>query len=87
MADIAAPASIQSLRAHEQKDRRFAFLLEACLADPVASRVLLLHKTELFPRLTVPIEGTTATIGAGGLPLLSDSPKLIRRSLKNRQCK
>lgn len=57
-------------------------MLEACLGDPVASRVLLLHKTELFPRLTVPIEGTTATIGAGGLPFLSDSPKLIRRSLK-----
>jgi hypothetical protein len=77
------PASIQSLCAHALKDRKFAVLLEACLADPVASRVLLLHRTELFPRLTVPVEGMTATIGAGGLPFLSDSPKLIRRSLKS----
>ena len=57
-------------------------MLEACLADPVASRVLLLHRTELFPRLTAPLEGATLTIGAGGLPFLSDSPKHIRRTLK-----
>ena len=29
-------------------------LLEACLTDPTMSKVLLLHRTELFPRLEVP---------------------------------
>ena len=57
-------------------------MLEACLADLSTSKVLLLHKTELFPRLEVPIEGTTVTIAAGGLPFLSHAPKQIRRSLK-----
>lgn len=57
-------------------------MLEACLADQVTSRVLLLHRTELFPRLEVPIEGSMVTIAAGGLPFLSDAPKQIRRSLK-----
>ncbi len=75
-------ASIDDLRNEARADRRFAALLERCLADPIASRVLLLHRTELFPRLAVPIEGAELTIGAGGLPFLSDSPKQIRRSLK-----
>lgn len=78
----AHPASIRDLCAHARQDRRFAILLEACLADPAISKVLLLHKTELFPRLEVPIEGSKVTIAAGGLPFLSHAPKLIRRSLK-----
>jgi len=44
---------------------------------------MLLHRTELFPRLEIPIEGSMITIAAGGLPFLSESPKLIRRSLKD----
>jgi len=62
-------------------------LLEACLADPVISKVLLLHRTELFPRLEVPVEGSTVTIAAGGLPFISDAPRHIRRSLKLLACK
>jgi len=73
---------IRDLCDQARKDRRFALLLEGCLADPVASKALLLHKTELFPRLEIPIEGSMITIAAGGLPFLSESPKLIRRSLK-----
>ena len=74
--------SIRDLCAQARQDRRFGVLLEACLADQVTSRVLLLHRTELFPRLEVPIEGSMVTIAAGGLPFLSDAPKYIRRSLK-----
>ncbi|PYT16506.1 MAG: hypothetical protein DMG59_10155, partial [Acidobacteria bacterium] len=47
-------ASIRDLRTHARQDRRFALLLEACLTDPTMSKVLLLHRTELFPRLEVP---------------------------------
>lgn len=75
-------AGIRDLCAQAQEDRRFAILLEACLTDPVTSKVLLLQRTELFPRLEVPIEGSTVTIAAGGLPFLSDAPKHIRRGLK-----
>jgi hypothetical protein len=78
----AHPTSIRDLCAHAQQDRRFAILLEACLADSAMSKVLLLHKTELFPRLEVPMEGSKVTIAAGGLPFLSHAPKLLRRSLK-----
>jgi len=78
----AHPASIRDLCAHALRDRSFAILLEACLTDPAMSKVLLLHKTELFPRLEVPIEGSKVTIAAGGLPFLSHAPKPIRRSLK-----
>src|SRR5438105_1195550 len=73
---------IRDLCAKAQQDRRFGILLEACLTDPVTSKVLLLHKTELFPRLELPIEGLTVTIAAGGLPFLSHTPKQIRRTLK-----
>jgi hypothetical protein len=75
--------SIRDLCVHARQDRRFGVLLDACLADPVTSKVLLLHRTELFPRLEVPVEGSTVTIAAGGLPFLSDTPKQIRRSLKS----
>src|SRR5579883_1341180 len=74
--------SIRDLCTHARQDRRFALLLEACLTDPTMSKVLLLHRTELFPRLEVPIESSTVTIAAGGLPFLSHAPKQIRRSLK-----
>jgi len=74
---------IRDLCDQARQDRRLALLLEACLTDPVASRALLLHRTELFPRLEIPIEGSMITIAAGGLPFLSESPKLIRRSLKD----
>jgi hypothetical protein len=74
--------SIRDLCTQARNDRRFAVVLEACLADPPTSKVLLLHRTELFPRLEVPMEGSTVTIAAGGLPFLSDAPKHIRRSLK-----
>jgi len=76
-------ASIRELCAEARQDRRFAILLETCLADPVTSKVLLLHRTELFPRLEVPVEGSMVTIAAGGLPFLSDAPKYIRRTLKS----
>jgi hypothetical protein len=75
-------ASIRDLCDHARRDRGFALLLEACLGDPATSKVLLLHRTELFPRLEIPIEGATVTIAAGGLPFLSEAPKHIRRSLK-----
>jgi hypothetical protein len=75
-------SSIRQLCGHAQQDRRFAILLEACLSDPATGKALLLHKTELFPRLEIPIEGSMVTIAAGGLPFLSDSPKHIRRTLK-----
>jgi hypothetical protein len=75
-------ATIRDLCTQARQDRKFAILLEACLADPQMSKVLLLHRTELFPRLEVPIEGSTVTIAAGGLPFLSHAPKQIRRSLK-----
>ncbi len=74
---------VRDLCDQARQDRRLALLLEACLTDPVASRALLLHRTELFPRLEIPIEGSMITIAAGGLPFLSESPKLIRRSLKD----
>ena len=74
--------TIRELCTYARQDRRFALLLEACLADPPMSRVLLLHKTELFPRLELPIEGARITVAAGGLPFLSHAPKQIRRSLK-----
>ena len=75
-------SSIRQLCGHAQQDRRFAILLEECLSDPATGKALLLHKTELFPRLEIPIEGSMVTIAAGGLPFLSDSPKHIRRTLK-----
>lgn len=75
-------ASIRDLCIQARNDRRFALLLEACLTDPPTSQVLLLHKTELFPRLEVPIEGSTVTMAAGGLPFLSHAPRQIRRSMK-----
>lgn len=75
-------ASISDLCTQARNDRRFAVLLEACMADPLTARVLLLHRTELFPRLEVPIEGSTITIAAGGLPFLSHPPRQIRRTLK-----
>ena len=73
---------IRDLCAKAQQDQRFGVLLDACLADPLAAKVLLLHRTELFPRLELPIEGSTVTIAAGGLPFLSHAPKQIRRTLK-----
>ena len=80
-------ASIQGICDQAKQDRRVAILLEQCLNDPIASRVLLLHRTEMFPRLTVPVEGTALTISAGGIPFLSHAPKDIRRSLKSLACK
>ena len=73
---------IRELCAKAQQDARFGVLLDACLADPLAAKVLLLHRTELFPRLELPIEGSMVTIAAGGLPFLSHAPKQIRRTLK-----
>jgi hypothetical protein len=70
--------SIRDLCAQAQGDRRLGVLLDGCLADPVTSKVLLLHRTELFPRLEAPIEGSMVTIAAGGLPFLSDTPKYMK---------
>jgi len=73
----------QQLWLRARKDRKTARLLEQALLHPTLSRILLLHREELFPRLVARVEnGPAFFFGSSAFVLTSDDVDGVARSIK-----
>ena len=75
--------SAQQLWLEAGRDRKIARLLHLALVDPTLSRILLLHREELFPRLTSTVRGgPTFLFGSSSFVLPSHPVDHILRSIR-----